>query len=94
MKLITKHVMIPAIMPFIFFGIASLPVELFGCRVRGLTAALVAIVAGILGIVAAVRALLGRVRGEANSSWWMASALILALPAVYVVLLTKGGNGW
>ena len=85
----TKHVMIPAMMPFIFFGIASLPVDLFGCRVRGLLAALIAIAAGILGIGAAVRALLGRARGEANSSWWMASALILALPAIYVVLLIK-----
>ncbi len=86
MKKITKHVIIPAIVPALFFVVASLPVELLGCRNRGLIAALVAIAAGILGIVAALRALMGKVRGDANSSLWMASALILAIPAIFVVL--------
>ena len=86
MKMITKHAVIPAILPLIFFAIASLPVELLGCRNRGLLAVIVAIAAGVLGIAAAVKALIGRVREDANSSFWMVSALILAIPAIFIVL--------
>jgi hypothetical protein len=86
MKKITKHVVIPAIVPAMFFAVASLPIELLGCRNRGLIAALIAIAAGILGIIAAVKALVGKVRGDANSSLWMGSAIILAIPAIFVVL--------
>ncbi len=86
MKKIAKHIIIPALVAAIFFVVASLPVELFGCRNRGIAAALFAIAAGILGIVAAVNALMGKVRGDANSSLWMASALILAIPAIFIAL--------
>lgn len=70
----------------IFFAIAALPVEVLGCRNRGLLAALVAIAAGVMAIVAAVRALKGKIRGEANSSLWMARAVIFAIPAIFIVL--------
>jgi hypothetical protein len=86
MKNITKHVIIPTIAPAIFFLTASLPVELLGCRNRGLIVASVAVAAGIGGIVAAVKALKGKMREDANSSLWMASALILAIPAIYIVV--------
>ncbi len=69
----------------IFFAVAALPVETLGCRNRGLIAAGIALVAGIMGIVAAVRAVLDKIRGEAKTSMWMASALILAIPAIYIV---------
>ena len=86
MKKIFKHLMIPALFSVIFFIIASLPVELLGCRNRGLIAAFVAIAAGVLGIVTAVKGLMGEIRGDENSSLWMAGALILAVPAVFIVL--------
>ena len=86
MKKITKHIIPPALVPAIFFMVAFLPVELLGCRNRGLIAALLAIAAGILSIFAAVKALVGKVRGDANSSFWMASALILAIPPMFIVL--------
>ena len=89
MKRITKHVIIPVLVPAIFFVVVSLPVDLLGCRNRGLIAALMGIIAGILGIVAAVRALIGRVRGDTNSFLWMASALILSIPAIFTLLLHK-----
>jgi len=87
MRKITKHIIIPLIVATIFFIVALLPVELLGCRNRGLIAALLAIAAGILGIVAAVKALIGRARGDSNSFLWMASALILAIPASFIVLI-------
>jgi len=69
------------------FVIAMLPVELLGCRNRGLIAAVVAVVAGIAGIFSAVKALMGKIRGDAKSFLWMASALIFAVPAIYIVIV-------
>jgi len=89
MTKITKHILIPLILPALFFVIASLPVELLGCRNRGLIAALLAIASGILGIVAAVKALIGKVRRDSHSFLWIASALILAIPAVFILLVAS-----
>ena len=86
MKKIIKHLIIPAMFSALFFIIASLPAELLGCRNRGLIAAFVAIAAGVIGFVAAGQGLLGKIRGDENSPLWMASALILAVPAIYIVL--------
>ncbi len=86
MKKIIKHIMIPAMASIIFFAVAALPVELLGCYNRGLIAAIVALAAGVLGIVAAVKAVKGKIRGEANSSLWITSALIFAIPAIFIVL--------
>lgn len=86
----TKHFALPAIGPTLFFAAASVPVEVLGCRNRGLIAALLAIVSGILGILAAVRALAGRARGDdPDASLWMVSALILAVPALAIVVSAR-----
>ena len=86
MKKNIRHFLIPMMVTAIFFAVAALPVEILGCRNRGLIAAGIALAAGILGIVAAVRAVLGKVRGDAGTSIWMASALIFAIPAIYIVV--------
>jgi hypothetical protein len=44
MKRIVYHIMIPAITPAAFFVIASMPVEVLGCRTRGLIALLIAFI--------------------------------------------------
>jgi hypothetical protein len=87
MTKITKHIIFPLILPALFFVVAALPVELLGCRNRGLIAALLAIASGMLGIVAAVKGLIGKVRGDAYSFLWIVSALILIIPAVFIVLI-------
>jgi hypothetical protein len=87
MKKITKHITIPLVLPAVFFVVASLPVELLGCRNRGLIVAAFALTGGILAIVAAVKALINRVRGDTDSVWGIASALILAIPAIFIVLI-------
>lgn len=87
MRKIAKHMIIPLIVPAIFFVVASLPVELLGCRNRGLIAALLAITGGILAIVAAVKALMGKVRGDSSTFLWMVSAIILSIPAIFIVLI-------
>ena len=87
MRKSTKHIIIPLVLPTIFFIVASLPVEFLGCRNRGLIAALMAIIGGMLGIIASVKGLMGKVRGDSNSFLWMASALILAIPIIFIVFI-------
>ncbi len=86
MKKIIKHITIPLVLPGIFFIVASVPVELLGCRNRGLIAAVLALAGGILGVVAAVKAIIDRVRGD--TVWGIISALILAIPAIFIVLIS------
>ena len=86
MKKTAKHLIIPSAATVVFFINAFLPVEILGCLARGMIAAIIAIAAGLLGIVAAVRAIIGRVRGEKNSFLWVASALVFAVPALYIGL--------
>lgn len=89
MTKITKHIMVPANVTVIFFVIAALPKDVFGCRNLGLIAGVMAVAAGLLGIVAAVRAIICRVRGDSMSSLWIVSALILVVPAVFIVVSTS-----
>ena len=86
MHRITKHIMIPATVSLIFFIIASLPDEIISCRHCGLIAAIFAIASGVLAIGAAVKVLTGQIRRDANSSFWMASALIFAIPVIFIVV--------
>jgi hypothetical protein len=86
MSKITRHILIPLISIAIFFIVVSLPVELLGCRNRGLIAAVLALATGILGVFTAVKALVDKVRGKSNSFLWVASALIFAFPALFIVL--------
>jgi hypothetical protein len=66
-----------------------MPVEVLGCRGRGLLAAGIAILGAFAALGAMAKALLQRVRGDALSAWWAASALVLAIPAVYIVLISR-----
>ncbi len=87
MKRIIYHILIPAIMPVVFFRIATLPVEVWGCRTRGLIALLLAVVSGLAAIGAAVMGLRGRMRGDKNAFWWVASSIILVIPVVALLIL-------
>lgn len=81
------HILIPAFLTAVFFFVVTLPVELLGCRNRGLIAGLIAIVTGIIGIAAAVKALMDKVHGDSNSYLWITSAIIFAIPGVFIVLI-------
>ena len=81
------HILYPAIMPALFFLIALTPVEVLGCRNRGLLAFLVALASGIAALVCVVTALKGRMRGEADNGRWIISTLILTVPVVALLIL-------
>jgi hypothetical protein len=91
MKRIAYHVIIPMIMPVLFFGVASTPVEVLGCLVRGLIALLIALISGVAALAAAIMGAKGgakgRVRHERNRIWWMVSTLILVIPVIAMILL-------
>jgi hypothetical protein len=87
MKLFIYHIIIPAIMPAAFFVIASIPVELLGCRTRGLIALLIALLSGLAALSAAIIGLKGRMRGDVYAIWWVASSLILTLPVIALIIL-------
>jgi hypothetical protein len=82
-----RHILIPSLLPFAFFAVAATPVEVLGCRNRGLLALLISFVSVLAGLAAAVRAVQERRRGEADSDWWVVSALILAIPPVALLFL-------
>ena len=87
MKRIIYHILIPAIMPVVFFRIATLPVEVFGCRTRGLISLLLAFASGLAAIGAAIMGLRGRMRGDRDALWWVASTIILTIPVVALLIL-------
>ena len=95
MKRIVYHVILPAIMPVLFFVVASTPVEVLGCLVRGLIALLIALMSGLAALGAAVIGVKGgvkggakgRVRHDENSIWWVLSTLILVIPVIAMIIL-------
>ncbi len=87
MKRVTYHLTLPAIMPVLFLIIASTPVEVLGCAVRGLIAALIALISGLAAVGAAIIGLKGRVRHDPNAIWWVMSTLILVIPVIAMIIL-------
>ncbi len=87
MKRILYHVIIPAMMPVLFFIVASMPAEVLGCFVRGLIAMLIALISGLAALVAVIVGLKARVRHDKDSIWWMLSTLILVIPVVAMLIL-------
>jgi hypothetical protein len=87
MTLIQRHILLPSIAPLLFFAVAATPVDVLGCRTRGLLAFIIAFASVLSGLVAAIMAVKGRLRGDSRTFWWIGSALILALPAVGVLIL-------
>jgi hypothetical protein len=95
MKRIAYHVIIPAIMPVLFFVVASTPVEVLGCLVRGLIALLISFISGLAALGAAIiganggakGGAKGRVRHDRNRIWWVVSTLILVIPVIAMIVM-------
>jgi hypothetical protein len=87
MKRIIYHVLFPAFMPAIFFRIAFTPVEVLGCRTRGVLALLVALLSGLAALGAAIIGAKKRISGAGNAVWWVASVLILVIPVIALIIM-------
>lgn len=84
---LARHIVIPAIMPAVFFSVAFTPVAVLGCRNRGLLALLVALASGCWALGAAVAGAKGRARGDANAFWWVISSIVLTIPVVAMLVM-------
>ncbi len=87
MKRVTKHLILPAIMPVLFLAVALTPVEVLGCFLRGLIAMLIALASGLSAIGAAILGLKGKVSRDPNTIWWVLSTLIMTIPVIAMIIL-------
>jgi hypothetical protein len=49
----------------------------------------IAIAGALAALADMVKAVIRRVRGDALSAWWVASALVLSIPALYVAVISR-----
>jgi len=87
MNRLISYILIPSIMPVLFFLIALSPVEVLGCRTRGLLALLVAFASGIAALVIAIKGTRERVKGDPNARLWMISTLVLVIPVIAMIIM-------
>lgn len=83
----TSPILLSAIMPLAFFIIAMIPVQVIGCRNRGILALLIALSSGIAAVVTSIIGLRERMRGKPDASRWIVSTLILTIPVVALIIL-------
>jgi len=81
------HIILPAMMSVVFFLVALTPVEVLGCRTRGILAFLIALSSGMGALGAVIIALKKRIKGEDHSQWWIFSTLVLAIPVISLLTL-------
>jgi hypothetical protein len=81
-----RQLLFAALAPALFYAVVATPVELLGCRTRGLLAFGIAVASGLLAVAAALRGVLLRARGAPNGRW-IATALVLGVPVVALLLL-------
>jgi hypothetical protein len=87
MNRFTRHITFPVILPLIFFAVGFSPVEVLGCRNRGLLALAISFISGLLSLGAAFMGIKERTQNISGSHWWVISALILAIPVIGMILL-------
>jgi len=87
MNHIIYNILIPAIMPILFLAIAATPVEVLGCRNRGLIAFMIALISGLASSGAAIMAIRGRMRNDLDTIRWIITSLILVIPVIALIIL-------
>ena len=85
MNLFFRHIALPAIAPAAIVGLYLTPVQVFGCANRGLMALAVVLVSTVAGAVTAALYLRAKTQKRNASKPWLASTIILVLPAVLVL---------
>lgn len=85
MSLVLKHIVIPATATLAVVALYFTPVALLGCVTRGLIALAVVGVSLLAALMSVGVGLKKRIRGEKGSEWWIATTVILMLPALLVL---------
>lgn len=87
MQHMKKHVIIPTLASVAFFAVAFTPFAVLGCRKRGLLAVSISLVSGLTGIGTGVTGLKKKIRGEADSTWWMITTALLTILVICMILM-------
>jgi hypothetical protein len=87
MKRIVYHIIIPAIAPAAICALAFMPVAVLSCFTRGWVAVLITLISGLTALGTAIIGVKGRVCGDPNAIWWVASTLILVIPVIGLVIM-------
>jgi hypothetical protein len=81
------HIIVPLIISLAFFINAFTPVEVLGCRTRGLVALIIAFISAIGALVTMIIGLKTKLAKDKNSFWWVITALILTMPVIGLIIL-------
>ena len=84
---ILAHLALPASSPALFAAVTAIPVEAVGCRNRGLLALAVVVPSLLVSMGAALAGLKERLAGQPGTGWWIVTSVVLAIPAVALLLL-------
>jgi hypothetical protein len=87
MKRVIYHLLLPVFLPVVFFRVATTPVEVLGCRTRGLIAVSIALVSGMAALGIAIRGAKGEPSRNIHAIWWISSSFILAIPVIAFLIL-------
>ncbi len=79
------HLSLPALPGLLFLLITATPVEVFGCRNRGLMAAGVVLASTLAALGTTIVGARLQLRRDPNAVWWLASTLLLIIPAVILL---------
>ena len=86
-KQLLLHIILPLIIVIAFFGNAFTPVEVLGCRTRGIVAIIITFISAILALSFSIIAINRRLQKNENSFWWIISSLILTIPIIALLIL-------
>jgi hypothetical protein len=70
-----------------FFVVVSTPVEVIGCRNRGLLAVSIAFISVLAGLGTVIMAVFIKGRTDPDAQWWILSTLILVIPPLALIFL-------
>lgn len=87
MKQVFYHILIPAIVLVLFFINAAMPVEVLGCRARGIVAAILALSSAVAALVTTIIGVRLKAREDKKYVWWLMSTSILVVAPLALLIL-------
>ncbi len=87
MKKVFSHIVIPAIVPVLFFIAAFMPVGILGCRTRSIVVSALALAGAVGALATTMIGAKKKLQDDKNYLWWLASTAILVIPPLALLIL-------
>lgn len=87
MKRVLLHVAPPLLVTGLFFAVALSPVQFLGCRNRGLTALIIAMISLLAALACTITGAVRKGRGDKAYAWWVLSSMLFLAPVVGLIVL-------